>query len=94
MVQQIESRASRQRRSKRNQHPSGSRPFNWIVHKVIRIANRHFRYFNGSDHGYGIVKVTKERMVATFYHFPILKVTDDLKEVTMVVRDGESKWDS
>lgn len=65
----------------------------WLLHYIILILNRHFRYFNGDDHGYGLVQVTREQMRATFYQFPILKVTDDYKTQTMVVRDGGNKWE-
>lgn len=65
----------------------------FLSHAVVSIMNPHFRYFNGDDHGYGLVKVTKSKVETTFYHFPILEVTDQHKTKTMVVRHGENKWD-
>jgi len=70
-----------------------SRLSSFLSHAVITMMNPHFRYFNGDDHGYGLVKVTRSQVETTFYHFPILKVTNEFKTKTMVVRHGENKWD-
>eukprot|EP00797_Seminavis_robusta_P033538 Sro77_g042140.2 (539) ;mRNA; r:77166-78782 len=76
-------------------HPRGMLSFlsKFILHDAVVLINRHFRYFNGDDHGYGLVKVTREQITATFYFFPILEVTNKHNTKTMVVRDGGNKWE-
>lgn len=48
-----------------------------ILNHVFTRMNPHFRYYNGQRHGYGLLTLSREKVEAKFYQFPILKVTDE-----------------
>lgn len=70
-----------------------SRIVNPMVNHVISSMNSHFRFFDGQQHGYGMVKIARTSMEAQFYQFPILRKTDDFHVgKTMRVESGKNQW--
>ena len=43
-----------------------------VANFVVEISNPHFRYFEGTQHGYGVVKVTTQALTAEFWYTDVL----------------------
>jgi len=66
----------------------------FFVSQLFRMGNPHFRYFDGSAHGYAVLRITSDQVESEFWQFPILTINDDaLLAKTMVVKEGVNFWD-
>ena len=64
-----------------------------IANYIVSTMNRHYRYFDGQQHGYGMVKITPLSIETDFYRFPILRKTDDFHvSRTIRIELGKNQW--
>jgi phosphodiesterase/alkaline phosphatase D-like protein len=64
-----------------------------ISNYIVSCMNRHYRYFDGQQHGYGKVTITRASVVTQFLQFPILQKTDDYHVgMRMFVESGKNQW--
>ena len=65
-----------------------------VIRKVSMRTNPHHVFTDFMQHGYGILDITPERIVAEMWYSPVLYQTDQEKfGVGLRVRDGKNKWD-
>jgi alkaline phosphatase D len=65
---------------------------NKFLDSLAYLGNRHFRYFNGSDHGYSVATFTPTEVTVNLHFFDILKISDQVRTKTMVMQDGVNRW--
>ena len=64
-----------------------------ILDRLILWCNRHYRFFDGSNHGYGIATFSDMHVKTTIYFFNILKITDEFStSSTMTMKKGSNQW--
>lgn len=64
-----------------------------VVVRISKSVNPHHHYMDMVQHGYGIMDITPERIVAEFWYSPVLKMSDTEKfGGGYIVREGTNKW--
>jgi len=65
-----------------------------VIEWLTLRSNPHFRFFNGRDHGYGILRMSKEKVVAEVYYHDKYVLGDEPKlSVKRTIYDQENCWD-
>lgn len=65
-----------------------------VIRKVSMRTNPHHVFTDFIQHGYGILDITPERIIAEMWYSPVLYQTDTEKfGVGLRVPDGKNKWD-
>lgn len=64
-----------------------------LVNNVIQNINPHMRFFNGFDHGYGLLDIQPERTIGEFWSSPILtrSHTEQMK-FALATYSGDNHW--
>ena len=64
-----------------------------VLHRLVASQNPHFRFFDLEHHGYLVVDVTAERLLAEFWHVDTVarRVPGERLAAGLVVRDGERR---
>lgn len=60
---------------------------------MLMQFNPHFRYFDSTEHGYGLLYFTPQNVTAEFWHTPISTASNELWLAKRLVCElGENKW--
>lgn len=64
-----------------------------LINNTIKDLNPHFRYFNGFDHGYGLLDIRPGKTTGEFWSSPILRPTGEERFLkALVMYDGDNHW--
>ena len=64
-----------------------------VIDYVLLSANPQFRHFEGSEHGYGLLKIARQKVQASWARFDVLRVANGFTRVSgMHVNAGDNKW--
>ncbi|CAE7309214.1 pld [Symbiodinium sp. CCMP2592] len=64
-----------------------------VIDFVLLSANPQFRHFEGSEHGYGLLKIARQKVQASWARFDVLRVANGFTRVSgMHVNAGDNKW--
>ena len=64
-----------------------------VIDYVLLHANPQFRHFEGSEHGYGLLKIAPQKVQASWARFDVLRVANGFTRVSgMHVNAGDNKW--
>lgn len=56
-------------------------------------SNKHFKYFDGQNHGYGILKINLTHIDANYYYNDILnKNINSTLLKTLTLKHNDNKW--
>ena len=70
-----------------------SRVLAGVIDYAIRSANPHLRHFEGSEHGYGLLKIAAHQVQASWVRFDVLGRTDGFTRVSgMHVNVEDNQW--
>ena len=65
-----------------------------VVETIMYRANPHFRYFEVTEHGYGLLYVSAENVTGQFWHTPVLQDTNEQwLAKNLVCMRNENKWE-
>lgn len=65
-----------------------------VIRKISMRTNPHHVFTDFIQHGYGILDITTERVIAEMWYSPVLYKTDIEKfGIGLRVRNGKNKWD-
>ena len=64
-----------------------------IVHTIMYRANPHFRYYEVTGHGYGVLIFFEQNVTGQYWHTPILEKTSEQWMAKQVVCPlNENRW--
>ena len=64
-----------------------------VVEYLIREGNPHMKYFDGNQHGHGVLRVSRAGVIGELWYADVLKANSRSKLFkSFLVADGENRW--
>jgi len=64
-----------------------------LIDSVLQSSNPHLRHFEGSQHGYGVLRIAGQQVQASWIRCEILQVDGECSEVSgMYVQQNDNRW--